>query len=119
MKKTVISAIASLSLLALPVYADPGHGRARHERHDDRGALWAGVAVIGAIAGLALLAENSRPASAPPAAVYVEPAYPEPVSYAPPPQPAGVMYYCESSAMYYPYTRGCPEGWQMVRGSAY
>ena len=121
MKKLIISVIASLSLAVLPVYADPGRGRRGYEHHNDNDntSLWAGIAVIGAIAGLALLAENNRPANVAPAPVYVEPPYPAPASYAPPQQPLDVMYYCQSSAMYYPHTRGCPEGWQMVQGSGY
>ena len=118
----------SLALIANPVYADHNRGRddrdhqshSQHNRHydnhndkhHDNGSAWAGVALIGAIAGLALLADNNEPKQP----VYVEPAYPQ---YSPP-QPGGnVWYYCQSSGIYYPYTRACPEGWQAVPAGGY
>jgi len=126
MKNIVVALITSLSLAALPVYADGGRGRGNYnhqrgnyEHHNGNSSLWAGVAVIGAIAGLAILAENNRPVYAAPAPTYVEPAYPAPVNYAPAQPASNVWYYCQSSAMYYPYTKACPEGWQAVPAGTY
>ena len=140
MKKTIVLALASLSLATLPAYADHGNGRWNNGRHDDRSAMWAGVAAIGAVVGLAILAEHNRPtyaASPPmypdagyqtaayPPTVYQQPAYQGPVAYTPP-QPyapqqpvANLWYYCPSSAMYYPNTQYCPEGWQAVPARTY
>ena len=121
MKKIVIAVITSLSLAALPAYADGGrgHGRGNYERHNDNSSLWAGVAIIGAIAGLAILADQSRPTYASTAPTYIEPAYQAPVNYAPPQPASSVWYYCQSSTMYYPYTKVCPEGWQAVQAGSY
>ena len=119
MKKLIVTTVTALSLAALPAYADPGRGRRTHERQDDNSSLWAGVAIIGAIAGLALLAENNRQAQAPSAPAYLEPYPPEPVNYAPPQPASSTWYYCPANAMYYPYTRTCPEGWQPVPARPY
>ena len=123
MQKLLVSLVISLSLIALPAYAENGRGRrnyeshGQHERHDNNGSAWAGVAIIGAIAGLALLAERNEPAYN--ASTYVEPVYQAPGSYAPPQPASNVWYYCQSSAMYYPYTKACPEGWQAVPAGSY
>lgn len=122
MRKASIAALTALSLAISPAYADHGYyGRDyREHRHRDDSA-WVGLAIVGAIAGLALMADQSRPryATAP---AYVEPAYPpsQPI-YTPPPvysMPApdapGTAYYCGSSGMYYPQARACPEGWQAI-----
>lgn len=121
MNKLIAAAITSLSLAVMPAYADGGHGRGyygpphgNYSHHGDRNALLAGVAVIGAIAGLAMLTNHSQPVNAAPAPVYVEPSYQVPSSYALPQPAQNVWYYCASSAMYYPYTKVCPEGWQAV-----
>ena len=121
MKKILIAVIASFSLAVLPAYADGGrgHGRGNYRSHSDSSSLWAGVAIIGAIAGLALLADQSSPSQVSPAPGYVEPVYQAPVNYAPPQPAANVWYYCQSSAMYYPYTKVCPEGWQAVSPGSY
>ncbi len=142
MKKLIALTVTALSLATLPAYADPGNGRWNNNgRHDDRSAMWAGVAAIGAIVGLAILAEHNRPtyaASAPvvypdaayqpqayPPSVYQQPAYHAPVAYtpqpdyAPPQATANLWYYCPSSAMYYPNTQFCPEGWQAVPARTY
>jgi hypothetical protein len=106
MNKLAISLVTALSLVALPAYADRGggwHGRGDYNHHHrGGGAPWAGLAVVGALTGLAIVAAQNRP-------VYAEP-YPA-RSYAPPPQ---VSYFCQSSRMYYPYTTVCPEGWMAV-----
>ena len=126
MRKLLVPLIAALALLVPPAHADRGyHGRGGHGYHGGSGhhgsiSPWAGLAVFGALAGLAILAESSRP-------VYVDPhdAWPadlpqpivgegQPEASAAPGDPAGNWYYCGSSAMYYPYTRECPEGWQTV-----
>ena len=135
MRKTIISFVTlftAFALAAAPAYADRGHGGRgnyygghSHHRggsyHRGGSSIWPGVAVVGAIAGLAILAERNRP-------VYVDPypAYPVQRVYVEPPvvvaparganQP---WYYCQSSAMYYPYTQACPEGWQAVPARPY
>ena len=106
MRNLAISLVTALSLVALPAYADRGgdwrgHGGYGHY-HGGGGAPWAGLAVVGALTGLAIVAAHNRP-------VYVNP-YAAP-AYAP---PAGPAYYCQSSGMYYPYTTACPEGWLAV-----
>ena len=127
MRKFVVPFIAALALLALPAHADRGYyGRGGNGYHGGGGVSpWAGLAVFGALAGLAIVAESSRP-------VYVDPYNAEP-AYAPqgfyiegqpeagvtPASPAGAWYYCGSSAMYYPYTKACPEGWQAVPAHPY
>jgi len=141
MRKTIVSFVtlfAAFALAAAPAYADRGYGGrgsyydggsyhrgGSHYRggtyHRGGSSIWPGVAVIGAIAGFAILAEGNRP-------VYVDPypAYPVQRVYVEPPvivAPArGVSqpwYYCQSSAMYYPYTQACPEGWQAVPTQPY
>ena len=77
---------------------------------------WAGLALFSAFAGLAIVAESNR--------YYADPYYGVPVYGGPTlfieqqpnasPYPAGNWYYCNSSALYYPYTKACPEGWQAV-----
>lgn len=128
MRKLIISVITALSLIALPAHADRGYDHGDHWGHGHRGggndgAVWAGLAIFGALAGLAIMAERSAPVQAAP--VYVEPVYAEPVYAAPPayaaPAPAVTenWYYCQSSAMYYPYTNACPEGWQVLPARPY
>ena len=122
MRKFVVPFIAALALAALPAHADRGYyGRGGNGYHGGGGVSpWAGLAVFGALAGLAIMAESSRP-------VYVDP-YNAGPAYAPQEvyiegqpearvlqaNPAGAWYYCASSAMYYPYTKACPEGWQAL-----
>ena len=117
MQKLLVTVVTSLALVAFPAYADHGHERGHYERHGDRASAWAGVAAIGAIAGLAILAEQSRPVYAAPA--YVQPVYQPPANYAPPQLASDIWYYCQSSAMYYPYTKACPDGWQAVPAGSY
>ena len=86
-----------------------GHHQNHHyQGHGHRqGPNWAGPAAILAITGLAIgAAAYSQANSAP---VYVAP--PRQIQAAP---DAGNWYYCGSSGQYYPYVRGCPEGWQTV-----
>lgn len=127
MRKFVVPFIAALALAALPAHADRGYyGRGGNGYHGGGGVSpWAGLAVFGALAGLAIMAESSRP-------VYVDP-YNAGPAYAPQEvyvegqpeagvlqaNPAGAWYYCASSAMYYPYTKACPEGWQAVPARPY
>ena len=127
MRKFVVPFIAALALAALPAHADRGYyGRGGNGYHGGGGVSpWAGLAVFGALAGLAIMAESSRP-------VYVDP-YNAGPAYAPQEvyiegqpeagvlqaNPAGAWYYCASSAMYYPYTKACPEGWQAVPAQPY
>ena len=130
MPKLLTTLIVSLTLITSPAYAEHGYNRDRghrdhghherykhhsHDKHDnDNSSVWAGVALIGAIAGLALLADRNEPTYNQPS--YVEPAYP---SYTPPQAASNVWYYCQSSRAYYPYTRACPEGWQAVPAGGY
>ncbi len=122
MRRIFIAFLASISLVALPAYADRGYhggraysGHGHHRHHGHGGAIWPGVAVVGALTGLALLSQ--RPVYAAP--YYAEPVYVAPPLYRAPPVAASTWYYCQSSAMYYPYTRACPEGWQRVPAQAY
>jgi hypothetical protein len=117
MHKLSIAIITALSLVALPAHADRGYERGGYGHHRGGGGggnAWAGLAIIGAIAGLAIMAEHSRP-------VYVEsPTYAAPPVYAvPAPAASENWYYCQSSATYYPYTNACPEGWQVVPARPY
>ena len=126
MPKLLAALIIALSLIAQPAYADRGHyrggppghyggGHHHHERY--RGpSPWVGLAIVGALAGMAIMAEQSQPRYVAPA--YVEPAYPpQPLYMAPPAYPApspGIWYFCRSAQAYYPYVPQCPEGWQAV-----
>ncbi len=120
MRKYIVPVLLSLSLVALPVHAQRGYDHRGYDHHHGGGSGWAGLAVFGALTGLAIMAEQSRPVYVDP--YYVGPVYPpQPVYVEQPQLPAppaasasGVWYYCASSAMYYPYTRACPEGWQAV-----
>ena len=132
MRKLVFCLITALSLAAVPAYADRGYGgghggngRSHYGAGSHRGggsggggSIWPGVAIIGAIAGLAILAERSQPVYVDPyprQPVYLEP----PVSVAPAHSVYQPWYYCESSAMYHPYAQACPEGWQVVPARPY
>jgi hypothetical protein len=132
MRKYIFPFVAALCLAALPVQADRGPGgrggyggHSGYEHHGGGGSGWAGLAVFGALTGLAIMAEQSRPVYVDP--YYVGPVYSPPpvyiqqpaVSEAPAPGQANVWYYCGSSAMYYPYTKACPEGWQAVPARPY
>ena len=133
MRKFVVPFIAAMALAALPAHADRGYyGRGGNGYHGGSGyhgggsvSPWAGLAIFGALAGLAIMAESSRPAyvdpynagpAYAPQEVYIEG---PPEAGAPPTDPAGAWYYCGSSAMYYPYTKTCPEGWQAVPAHPY
>lgn len=124
MRKLLITFFAALSLLALPVHADRGYGHRGGYGHHGGGSVAAGLAIFGVLTGLAILSEQNRQS-------YVDPYYARP-AYVPPPvyveqspdavpaaNQAGTWYYCASSAMYYPYTRDCPEGWQAVQAQPY
>lgn len=140
MHKLIIAVVTTLSLIALPAHADRGYDRGGYRGHADRGhdhgghrghghrggnndgAVWAGLAVFGALAGLAILAERSAPVQAAPVYMepYTEPVYAAPPAYAaPPPAATENWYYCNSSAMYYPDTNACPEGWQTLPARPY
>jgi len=132
MRKLVIPLIVALTLATSPAHADRGYqghggqgGYGGHSYHGGGGDPWAGLLLFSAIAGLAILAESSRPA-------YVDPYLVAPSNAAPtvfieqqnpaaeaPANPAGYWYYCPSSALYYPYARACPEGWQPVPAIPY
>ena len=120
MRRFTLVFIAALSLIALPAQADRGYGRGGGH-HGGGGSGWAGLAIFGAITGLAIMAERTRPIyvdpyyAGPPSPVYVE-RQPEPMA---PPSNSSNWYYCGSSAMYYPYTQACPEGWQAVPARPY
>ena len=127
MRKFVVPFIVALALAALPAHADRGYyGRGGNGYHGGGGVSpWAGLAVFGALAGLAIMAESSRPVHVDP--YNAGPAYaPQEVYIEGQPEagvlqanPAGAWYYCASSAMYYPYTKACPEGWQAVPAQPY
>ncbi|MGE5470604.1 MAG: hypothetical protein ACM3X0_07405 [Bacteroidota bacterium] len=124
MRKLVALLVVSISLVAQPAIAQRGYDHGHYGHHGGGGSGLAGLAIFGALTGLAIMAERSRP-------VYVDPYYAGPV-YAPQPiyveqpalptppvTPANTWYYCASSAMYYPYTQACPEGWQAVPARPY
>lgn len=131
MKKMTIALITALAVAASPAFAEHGHGGyGGHGGHGGYGGHgqgafnhggyshghggrvpWAGVAAVGALAGLAVLATQSRPVYAAP--YPVAPVYRAPVVYS---GGGNVWYFCRSSAQYYPYTEYCPEGWQPVYG---
>lgn len=118
----VIPVLLSLSLAASPVFADRGyydHG------HRGGGGGWGGLAVFGALTGAIIATEivrNQQPVYVQPQPVYVapypvQPVYVEQAVVArpmPPGPSANNWYYCQSSAMYYPYTQACPEGWLAI-----
>lgn len=127
MRKFVVPFIVALALAALPAHADRGYyGRGGNGYHGGGGVSpWAGLAVFGALAGLAIMAESSRPVyvdpygagpAYAPQEVYIEG---QPEAGVPQANPAGAWYYCASSAMYYPYTKACPEGWRAVPAQPY
>lgn len=120
MRRLIVPVFLALSVAALPAQAQRGYGHRSYGHHSGSGSGWAGLAVFGALTGLAILSERSRPVYVDP--YYVGPVYsPQPVYIEQQPAPdvspvdaAGSWYYCGSSAMYYPYTQACPEGWQAV-----
>ena len=124
MPKLLTALVISLSLVTAPAYAEHGdrgnrnHGHHEHYKHNEHdngnGSAWAGIALIGAIAGLALLADRDEPAYN--QAAHVESGYP---AYSPPQPTSDTWYYCQSSAMYYPYAKACPEGWLTVPAGGY
>ena len=108
-----------------PGHGYPGHGYRGPGGYHGSGAYhgggyypWAGLALFGAVAGLAILAESTRPYYSVPydaASVVGGPTlFIEQQTGATSPYPAGNWYYCASSTLYYPYTTACPEGWQAV-----
>jgi len=125
-RKLLLPLIVTLSLVTLPAHADRGYyDHGGHGYYGGGVSPWAGLAVFVAIAGMAVVAESSRPvyvdpyhAAPVPAAqtVYIEA---QPEASAPQANPAGTWYYCGSSAMYYPYTKACPQGWQAVPARPY
>lgn len=121
MRKLLFPLVAALFLVALPAHADRGYEHRGHGRHGyNGGAGWAGLALFGVLTGMAIISEQRRPVYVDP--YYVDPVYTQPPVYVEPPPAAWVppadapntWYYCASSAMYYPYTKVCPEGWQPV-----
>ena len=120
-KLTIIAAaFLSFSLLASPAFADRGYYDRGHG-----GGGWGGLAVFGALTGAIIASEiisNQQPVYVQSQPVYVSP-YPVQPAYvqqptiaqqSPPAPSANNWYFCQSSAMYYPYTQACPEGWQAV-----
>jgi len=118
MKKTSALLLAVSLVVATTgnALADRGHygkgyygGHRHHHEHSHRqGQGWIGPAAILAITGLAIGAAAYSQAQATPTYAMPQPAY------QPPPPDSGNWYYCNSSGQYYPYVRGCPEGWQAV-----
>jgi hypothetical protein len=120
MRKLILPTILALCLIAPTAHADRGYDHGGYG-HLGGGSGWAGLAIFGALTGLAIMAERTRPVYVDP--YYVGPVYPQRPIYVEqqpafnppaPANPAGAWYYCGSSAMYYPYTQACPEGWQTV-----
>lgn len=119
MRKLIAPLLVALLMATQPAQADRGYGHRSHGHHGGSG--WAGLAIFGALTGLAIMAERSRPVYVDP--YYAGPHYPQQTVYveqAPASaNPTGVWYYCGSSAMYYPYTQTCPEAWQTVSPRPY
>ncbi len=91
---------------------DHGSSRGHYsapQNHHNPGRNWGVPAAVLAITGLAIGAAAYQSYQPRPNYVYTAP--PQPLS---PPPDAGNWYYCNSSGSYYPYVRGCPEGWQPV-----
>lgn len=109
MCKLITAAIVALSLLATPAHADRGYGHRGYSHHGGGGSGWAGLAIFGALTGLAIMADRTRPVYVDP--YYVGPVYPQQPVYveqAPAPAPASsgaVWYYCGSSAIITPTLR--------------
>ena len=119
----IATALLSLSLMASPAFAD--HGYYGHGHGGGGGGGWGGLAVFGVLTGAIIaseIASNPQPVYVQPQPVYaapyaVRPVYEEQYPIAqpsPPPPSANNWYFCQSSAMYYPYTQACPEGWRAV-----
>ena len=77
MRRLFVPLILALSVVALPAQAQRGYGHRGYGHHGGGGSGWAGLAVFGALTGLAIMSERSRP-------VYVDPYYVGPV-YSPQP----------------------------------
>lgn len=120
-------------VLALPVSADRGSHRYRHDRwrgdirvfhvhdhahwrsgrwvhsrHDGRFGWWW---VVGGLWYFYPRAVYPYPDPYVPSTVIVQSAPPAPAAG---PAPAPSWYYCASSKNYYPYVATCPEGWKAV-----
>jgi hypothetical protein len=80
----------------------------RHEQHSDR-SDWVGPLVLLGLGAVAISAIANQPEPTP-QAVYVA----EQRAY-PPSPPLSAGYFCRSVGQYYPNTRYCPEGWQLVQ----
>ena len=116
----IFAALLSATLIATPAFADRGgYGGPRGGGYGRGDGGWGGLAIFGALAGVIVASEivnSQRPAYIQPQPVYTEP-YPAQPVYIETEQPArsaNSWYYCRSSAMYYPYTKACPEGWLAV-----
>jgi hypothetical protein len=109
MRRTII--LLLVMSLSIPAHAGPGPGPGPHGHG---GFDWFGLAFFGIITSLIFVAEQNRPQ---PAYQQGQPVYIERPDGTPT-QPSGqanTWYYCSSSAMYYPYTMACPEGWQAIQ----
>lgn len=101
MRKTIIASLTALCLAAAPAYADHDRYHDGHRNRHDNGSPWVGLAIVGAIAGLAMIASSDRDRPRPQAPVYVEPTSSPPYSapysapysppYSPPPPPTAAM----------------------------
>lgn len=101
--------LASMSSLAM---AGPHHGQ-HHNRHGGgrHGAGdWIGALVVLGLAGAVIQATTSTPVLSAPPVTYANPVNPS----FPPPAPAEAHYFCPSVRQFYPDTRYCPEGWQLL-----
>lgn len=139
--RTATILLLGATLTANAVAGGPGgqslHGPGRHgasARHDgDWIAPLIFLGIAGAIIAAAASDDTPRPAYAPAPGYAYPPGYAHPPAYAqgpayvpgyappaatgwsPPVPPPDAGYWCGSAGLYYPSTRYCPEGWQMVQ----
>lgn len=114
MRRTI--ALLLVASLAMPLHADPGRGPGpgRYGNGGGHGGFdWFGLALFSLFTTLIFVSEQNRAQPEPQQGrpIYIE----GPASTSTPPtEQADTWYYCGSSAMYYPYTQSCPEGWQAI-----
>ena len=83
----------------------------QHLAHQIDGAGdWIGALVVLGLAGAVIQATTSTPVLSAPPVTYANPVNPS----FPPPAPAEAHYFCASVRQFYPDTRYCPEGWQLL-----
>jgi hypothetical protein len=114
---TVILSLSSMVMLSTNANAHGGYEYGHRGWHGDG---WVGPAIIGGLITYSILQPRPVYVAQPP--VYIQTA-PMPAMASVPPAPVlaqnlpPVWYYCASRQTYYPYTKNCSEGWQVVPAS--